>query len=72
MKKETNYEKMIAGKLYLSFDDELGKINRKARDLLDQIDKTSHSDFETRNQLVKKLFCILLITQLMRQLEILV
>lgn len=56
MKKETNYEKMIAGKLYLSFDDELGKINRKARDLLDQIDKTSHSDFETRNQLVKKLF----------------
>jgi len=31
LKKETNYEKMIAGKLYLPFDDELGKINRKAR-----------------------------------------
>lgn len=51
----TNKEMMLNGDLYM-FEDDLGKISLKSRNLLDKINKTKHTNFNKRSKLVKKLF----------------
>lgn len=52
----TNKEKMLNGELYLAFDEELKKMNLKARKLLDKFNKTKLSNFKKRAIIAKKLF----------------
>lgn len=51
----TNKEMMLNGDLYM-FEDDLGKISLRSRNLLDKINKTKHTNFNKRSKLVKKLF----------------
>ncbi len=50
------YDKMISGSLYRSAKEELVLLANKSRALLDQINQTSHADFDTRRTLFKELF----------------
>jgi len=52
----TQKEKMIAGELYLASDTELIELRKKARLLFEEFNKTSITELECRDMLIKKLF----------------
>lgn len=49
-------ERMLAGKLYLPFDPELGKDNKKARQLTRQFNASTEEELDLRKSLLKDLF----------------
>ncbi len=53
---KTEKERMLEGKLYKSSDPELVKISRKSRQLLDDFNAASHTDFDARSSIIKDLF----------------
>lgn len=52
----TQKEKMLAGKLYIANDEELRRMSNKSRDLLDQFNNTKFADFDSRREIIHKLF----------------
>lgn len=52
----TEREKMLAGELYNSMDEELCDLRRKARILTEEYNRTSIDELDKRTYLIKKLF----------------
>lgn len=52
----TEKEKMLAGKLYVAFDEELKKDSKRARKLVRLFNQTTEEQIEDRTELLKKLF----------------
>lgn len=52
----TEKEKMLSGQLYMATDEEIAKMSLKSRQLLDQFNQTSFTDFTKRAKIAKKLF----------------
>lgn len=52
----TEKEKMLAGKLYVAYDEELKKESKRARKLVRLFNQTTEEQLEDRTELLKKLF----------------
>lgn len=52
----TEKEKMLAGKLYVAFDEELKKDSKRARKLVRLFNQTTEEQLEDRTELLKELF----------------